>query len=78
MVIKPGVISSSSILRFESSVISYGNQTSDGTVVQKDLFESSVISYGNQTMFLQCLVEMLFESSVISYGNQTLTVLSLT
>ena len=71
MVIKLFLPSRYSNTEFESSVISYGNQTSDGTVVQKDLFESSVISYGNQTMFLQCLVEMLFESSVISYGNQT-------
>ena len=56
---------------FESSVISYGNQTLLEHKNLRQSFESSVISYGNQTMFLQCLVEMLFESSVISYGNQT-------
>ncbi len=36
-------------LRFESSVISYGNQTKDELVLYMDVFESSVISYGNQT-----------------------------
>ena len=36
-------------LRFESSVISYGNQTGGVTEYSDILFESSVISYGNQT-----------------------------
>ena len=35
---------------FESSVISYGNQTSTYHYNEKRKFESSVISYGNQTM----------------------------
>ena len=38
-------------LRFESSVISYGNQTCTYVAVLKPTFESSVISYGNQTNF---------------------------
>ena len=36
-------------LRFESSVISYGNQTHANPKKDEDQFESSVISYGNQT-----------------------------
>ena len=36
-------------LRFESSVISYGNQTKCECGNTKTVFESSVISYGNQT-----------------------------
>ena len=36
-------------LRFESSVISYGNQTFSTHIRSPHLFESSVISYGNQT-----------------------------
>ena len=35
--------------QFESSVISYGNQTSAIIFKQVIEFESSVISYGNQT-----------------------------
>ena len=35
---------------FESSVISYGNQTAQKRYNEKRKFESSVISYGNQTM----------------------------
>ena len=34
---------------FESSVISYGNQTSTTNSRKVQMFESSVISYGNQT-----------------------------
>ena len=37
---------------FESSVISYGNQTENIYIVVYVLFESSVISYGNQTYCL--------------------------
>ena len=36
-------------LKFESSVISYGNQTSSSLSHSSSEFESSVISYGNQT-----------------------------
>ena len=36
---------------FESSVISYGNQTEDRFYSMEFEFESSVISYGNQTDF---------------------------
>ena len=36
-------------LRFESSVISYGNQTQRRNIILWQKFESSVISYGNQT-----------------------------
>ena len=35
--------------KFESSVISYGNQTKYLVNMTEDKFESSVISYGNQT-----------------------------
>ena len=35
--------------KFESSVISYGNQTYAGRYDLRTVFESSVISYGNQT-----------------------------
>ena len=38
-------------IEFESSVISYGNQTKKWKYVQDLEFESSVISYGNQTYF---------------------------
>ncbi len=37
---------------FESSVISYGSQTSLNLNKETEVFESSVISYGSQT----CLV----------------------
>ena len=56
---------------FESSVISYGNQTSNYQYQYPYSFESSVISYGNQTYSRQFHSSFLFESSVISYGNQT-------
>ena len=36
-------------LRFESSVISYGCQTTCGLIAKRESFESSVISYGCQT-----------------------------
>ena len=35
--------------KFESSVISYGNQTNEENKDLGNEFESSVISYGNQT-----------------------------
>ena len=35
--------------QFESSVISYGNQTHKKWIEAEYKFESSVISYGNQT-----------------------------
>ena len=56
---------------FESSVISYGNQTHGCTHGRDELFESSVISYGNQTARILLFSCRVFESSVISYGNQT-------
>ena len=56
---------------FESSVISYGNQTIALTSNDVSEFESSVISYGNQTLSVVLLLILQFESSVISYGNQT-------
>ena len=34
---------------FESSVISYGSQTSKRKLIRSGAFESSVISYGSQT-----------------------------
>ena len=36
-------------MQFESSVISYGNQTITFNELDVTEFESSVISYGNQT-----------------------------
>ena len=56
---------------FESSVISYGNQTCERHRESRFQFESSVISYGNQTKYKYRLGMVWFESSVISYGNQT-------
>ena len=58
-------------LRFESGVISYGNQTLDKVKWNGILFESGVISYGNQTCWFAKLWLVPFESGVISYGNQT-------
>ena len=58
-------------LRFESSVISYGNQTTVDGAYPLSSFESSVISYGNQTRGHSSAFNPWFESSVISYGNQT-------
>ena len=57
--------------KFESSVISYGNQTKKNAWHATSLFESSVISYGNQTLVSESVNCVQFESSVISYGNQT-------
>ena len=57
--------------KFESSVISYGNQTHPNAAGFRSEFESSVISYGNQTVLKQLVLYKSFESSVISYGNQT-------
>ena len=54
---------------FESSVISYGNQTSHTSKHIDSGFESSVISYGNQTLLSRLKSRVSFESSVISYGN---------
>ena len=58
-------------LRFESSVISYGCQTSAAVTVTVKQFESSVISYGCQTPERKIALSTAFESSVISYGCQT-------
>ena len=58
-------------MQFESSVISYGNQTFAYVYSKAFKFESSVISYGNQTTITTSLSRKWFESSVISYGNQT-------
>ena len=60
-------------LRFESSVISYGCQTSNTRTARHNKFESSVISYGCQTYEYAGYTNKLFESSVISYGCQTRT-----
>ena len=54
---------------FESSVISYGNQTISPPYIRLPQFESSVISYGNQTEAHCRFYRTGFESSVISYGN---------
>ena len=59
-------------IQFESSVISYGNQTFSLSFIVYTSFESSVISYGNQTDTFLSLSCRGFESSVISYGNQTI------
>ena len=56
---------------FESSVISYGSQTSNSHAQRTSEFESSVISYGSQTGFCRKDRCGKFESSVISYGSQT-------
>ena len=37
------------ILRFESSVISYGSESVTATQLSEELFESSVISYGSES-----------------------------
>ena len=58
-------------LQFESSVISYGSQTTAWAQAIWHSFESSVISYGSQTYLLAELDNSAFESSVISYGSQT-------
>ena len=58
---------------FESSVISYGNQTGSTRSERGQRFESSVISYGNQTIESWKIIENTFESSVISYGNQRMS-----
>ena len=50
MVIKPILAVITAGTKFESSVISYGNQTAQKRYNEKRKFESSVISYGNQTM----------------------------
>ena len=55
--------------KFESSVISYGNQTIIRFCDSSIQFESSVISYGNQTTGYISTKSTKFESSVISYGN---------
>ena len=57
------------IMRFESSVISYGSQTIHYVFNGLFLFESSVISYGSQTGFSINVGFFKFESSVISYGS---------
>ena len=44
-------------LRFESNVISYGNQTIRELHITDGMFESNVISYGNQTIIWMDLSE---------------------
>ena len=44
-------------LRFESNVISYGNQTTATQEKPQEAFESNVISYGNQTIIWMDLSE---------------------
>ena len=50
--------------KFESSVISYGNQTYNNFGKEQNGFESSVNSYGNQTRMGGIAVRSWFESSV--------------
>ena len=64
-------------LRFESSVISYGDKTIDKKSTTVIMFESSVISYGDKTSHGIDWMERRFESSVISYGDKTLIVSSI-
>ena len=71
MVVKQRAILTSWLAGFESSVISYGSQTSHFLNDPHDLFESSVISYGSQTKGGVSWQKVGFESSVISYGSQT-------
>ena len=71
MVIKLHHLQSEYPTLFESSVISYGNQTLKEDMNKAYMFESSVISYGNQTVNAFLKYSVKFESSVISYGNQT-------
>ena len=59
-------------LRFESSVISYGDKTAQNPLCQLQAFESSVISYGDKTRWPFKIVVIEFESSVISYGDKTI------
>ena len=49
MVVKPAGGYVAKILKFESSVILYGSQTSAVKEVKQIRFESSVILYGSQT-----------------------------
>ena len=49
MVVKLYYISFTVSRKFESSVISYGSQTSERRLMAWQTFESSVISYGSQT-----------------------------
>ena len=49
MVIKLWKYEAVDAIKFESSVISYGNQTGQRSSDTSYQFESSVISYGNQT-----------------------------
>ena len=58
-------------LRFESSVISYGSETTTVWWTKRWMFESSVISYGSETTPKAVSATAWFESSVISYGSET-------
>ena len=71
MVVKHGLRRHQPRRAFESSVISYGSQTSLVRSATSLMFESSVISYGSQTFRDDVWKERKFESSVISYGSQT-------
>ena len=71
MVVKLLKAEASTSTWFESSVISYGSQTSCLMNRRNTPFESSVISYGSQTKSLYYKQAARFESSVISYGSQT-------
>ncbi len=57
--------------RFESSVISLGNETRRTGPPSRLTFESSVISLGNETRPRSDTLRAWFESSVISLGNET-------
>ena len=60
-------------LRFESCVVSDGNQTAQHDQQRGCGFESCVVSDGNQTTLSVAIQYNKFESCVVSDGNQTLT-----
>ena len=60
------------MLKFESSVISYGSKTDIFQNKKYHWFESSVISYGSKTQIERNKDDTQFESSVISYGSKTI------
>ena len=71
MVVKRRKVAKSRMLKFESSVISYGSKTVTSLAKKSLVFESSVISYGSKTATFFNVVLNSFESSVISYGSKT-------
>ena len=71
MVTKPIPLVPASFAKFESCVVSDGNQTAGPFLGFESLFESCVVSDGNQTYCLPSQIAILFESCVVSDGNQT-------